>query len=316
MAVRKTKDVAKSTNDILPEVSIPTQQNDSQPNTHEVQQELEQKTAKQTTFTLQGFKEAAKARTLDIVERPGVVAAVADGNGEVGETKEDVDVNFISASGMARDVKFDHEIFNEKFYSFKLDVERSSGAVDSLYVLTSERTLGAFPIEGCFVEVIGRISSHSIKFGDIPRLLIAVFARDIKPGEVHGKNEVHIVGTISREATPRVTPKGRDIADFTIETHRRYGKRDLVPAIAWGRTAKWFGTLPVGSRIDISGRLQSREYTKYYDEFDEYGVQKVEVRTIYEVSVSRVAVIRKPTSAELAKAQAAIEQSPEEVPDI
>ena len=85
-----------------------------------------------------------------------------------------------------------------------------------------------------------------------------------------------------RFPTLRRTPLGREICDLILAVNRRYGRADYLPCIAWGAIAQQTAILPVGSRLTVEGRVQSRGYTKTVD-----GVGQE--RTAYEVSIMRPA---------------------------
>lgn len=63
-----------------------------------------------------------------------------------------------------------------------------------------------------------------------------------------------------------------------LAVNRAYGKSDYIPCICWGRNARYAGNLTVGSRIQLRGRIQSREYQK------RIGEGKVVDKIAYEVS--------------------------------
>lgn len=65
-----------------------------------------------------------------------------------------------------------------------------------------------------------------------------------------------------------------------IAVNRTYGKSDYIPSIAWGRNASYISELNVGTKISITGRIQSRAYHKKVDE--ETTIDKI----AYEVSIS------------------------------
>lgn len=67
-----------------------------------------------------------------------------------------------------------------------------------------------------------------------------------------------------------------------IAVNRPYNKSDYIPAIAWGRNARFSEKLSVGDHIRVWGRIQSREYQKKLGEGEV--VQKI----AYEVSVSKM----------------------------
>jgi len=55
-----------------------------------------------------------------------------------------------------------------------------------------------------------------------------------------------------------------------------------LPCIAWGRNAKYVSELTVGTKVNIVGRIQSREYQKH----NESG--EVLTRVAYEVSINKI----------------------------
>jgi single-stranded DNA-binding protein len=61
-----------------------------------------------------------------------------------------------------------------------------------------------------------------------------------------------------------------------------YNKSDYIPCIAWGRNAVYAGGLSVGTKIRVSGRMQSREYKKRLENGE------LVTKTAYEVSISRM----------------------------
>ena len=94
-------------------------------------------------------------------------------------------------------------------------------------------------------------------------------------------NMLFLDGYICREPVYRTTPLGREITDLLIAINRPYGKSDYIPCIAWGRTAQWASRLEVGNRVQLYGRIQSREYKK-----------QGEVRVAYEISILRMKEVK------------------------
>ena len=92
-------------------------------------------------------------------------------------------------------------------------------------------------------------------------------------------------GYICKEPVYRTTPLGREIADVLLAVNRAYGKSDYIPCICWGRNARYAGNLSVGSRIQLWGRIQSREYQK------RVGENNVVSRVAYEISVNKMEYI-------------------------
>ena len=97
-------------------------------------------------------------------------------------------------------------------------------------------------------------------------------------------NEVKLIGYLCKQPTYRTTPFGREITDLLIAVNRTYNKSDYIPCIAWGRNAKYSSYLNVGDKVNISGRIQSREYQKKISE------DEVEAKTAYEVSTSKISL--------------------------
>jgi single-stranded DNA-binding protein len=90
-------------------------------------------------------------------------------------------------------------------------------------------------------------------------------------------------GYICKPPVYRTTPFNREIADLLVAVNRSYNKSDYIPAIAWGRNARFVRGLNVGDRVALSGRIQSRIYQK--KQADESLVEM----TAYEVSISKLA---------------------------
>ena len=84
------------------------------------------------------------------------------------------------------------------------------------------------------------------------------------------------------KATIEKAVENRNMGDLILAVNRRYGRADYLPCIAWGAIAQQTARLPVGSRLTVEGRVQSRGYTKTVD-----GVGQE--RTAYEVSIMRPA---------------------------
>ncbi len=80
----------------------------------------------------------------------------------------------------------------------------------------------------------------------------------------------------------RKTSLGREITDLLVAINRPYNKSDYIPAIVWGRNAKFAKNLAVGERIQVSGRIQSRSYEKKMENGESQS------RVAYEVSISKI----------------------------
>lgn len=186
--------------------------------------------------------------------------------------------------------ELNHKTYGENFYGFRLSCSRKSTEKDMLPIIVSDRLVEIKDLQvDKRISVKGQVRTFNKHISDDKRkLLIMVFARDVREVEEESEsapefnNNVKLSGYICKPPVYRVTPKGREIADVLIAVNRTYGKSDYIPCITWGRNARYTGNLDVGTRVDVEGRLQSREYTKKLDDDTE------EIRTAYEISVSRI----------------------------
>ena len=182
-------------------------------------------------------------------------------------------------------LEFSHEMYGEKFYTFDLEVMRLSDSKDILSITVSDRLITNMSLEiGTEIIVEGQLRSYNKFVDGSNKLILTVFARDIKPCEEKSKkpNEMFLDGYICKERIYRTTPFGREIADVLLAVNRAYNKSDYIPTIAWGRNSRFCQTLEVGDNIRIWGRLQSREYQKKVS--DNEIVKKI----AYEVSISKM----------------------------
>ena len=194
---------------------------------------------------------------------------------------------------------YSHEIYGEKFYIFDLEVPRLSSAVDVIPITVSERLLTSLNLEiGKKLSIEGQFRSYNSYQNERNKLVLTVFAKDIifeddidersKEDEevnLEVSNEVVLIGHICKKPIYRKTPFGREIADLLLAVNRAYSKSDYIPAIAWGRNARFCDHLEVVSQVKAVVRVQSRKYEKKYED------GTVVERVAYEVSISSLEVI-------------------------
>ncbi len=173
---------------------------------------------------------------------------------------------------------FSHENHGKKFYRFTLAVPRLSGNVDTLPVIAEEQVLCSMDLSGGeMLTVTGQIRSHNYRQGGARHLLIFVFANSIVCEDGEPINDVSVEGPLCKEPIYRRTPLGREICDVMLAVPRAFKRADYLPCILWGRTASEVSLCHTRDHIHISGRLQSRTYTKLTPE-------GTEERTAYEIS--------------------------------
>ena len=188
---------------------------------------------------------------------------------------------------IASEFEFSHEVFGEGFYMLELLVKRLSDSFDRIPVMISERLIDVTKdYRGEFIQISGQFRSYNRHEEKKNRLVLSVFAREAVFAEATDdkikSNQIFLDGFICKPPVYRKTPLGREIADMLVAVNRPYGKSDYIPCISWGRNARFAANFEVGSRVQIWGRIQSREYMKKISE------EQAEKRVAYEVSVSKL----------------------------
>ena len=160
-----------------------------------------------------------------------------------------------------------------------LVVRRLSGAEDRLNVMATQQQLSGLTLrQEEPLSVRGEVRTFNNRSGVGNRLVVSVFARELCQRAGEDENLLELSGTICKPPTLRTTPLGRTICDMILAVNRRYGRADYLPCIAWGSLAHHCGSLSVGDPLHLTGRLQSRTYTKLLE-------GHAEERTAFEVSI-------------------------------
>lgn len=190
--------------------------------------------------------------------------------------------------------EFSHEVYGEGFYTAMLASERLSGTKDTIPIMVSERLVDVKAgWAGRLVRVLGQLRSYNKHEGERNHLILSVFAREFEeikfeheePGSGNNENRVSLDSYICKEPVYRKTLLGREITNILLVVNRKYGKSDYIPMICWGRNAVYASGLEIGTRLQIEGRMQSRECKKKISETEG------ETRTAYEVSISKMETV-------------------------
>ena len=182
------------------------------------------------------------------------------------------------------DKVFSHEVYGEGFYEMTVAVKRLSGQIDYLPITISERLIEKEKLSlGASLSAIGQFRSYNKIVEGKSKLMLTVFIRELV-GENFSQNPNNVVlsGYVCKPPTYRTTPFNREICDVLVAVNRAYNKSDYIPCIVWGRNARFVRNIPVGEKIALVGRIQSREYQKRTE-------TDVKTMTAYEVSVSKIA---------------------------
>lgn len=195
---------------------------------------------------------------------------------------EQMQNNVVHLSGqIASELEFSHEIMDEKFYDFTIAVQRLSGQKDFVPVTVSERIIGENNFEiGNLIGLIGQFRSYNKIVENHSKLVLKVFVRELCDYDEQLPNSIEIEGYVCKPPIYRTTPFKRELCDLLVAVNRAYNKSDYIPAIAWGRNARFASTFSVGNKVRLVGRIQSRPYQKQLESGE------VEERVAYEVSVS------------------------------
>lgn len=179
---------------------------------------------------------------------------------------------------------FSHELYGEGFYEFTLRVPRLSEQSDVIPITISERLLGEKNlVKGTKISFYGQFRSFNKLVGEKSKLMLTVFVRDfLDEDEEANPNVTELTGYVCKQPMYRTTPFNREICDFLIAVNRAYDKSDYIPCIAWGRNARFVKEMAVGQKLSLSGRIQSREYTKKLPDGSS------EIRVAYELSVNKI----------------------------
>ena len=176
---------------------------------------------------------------------------------------------------------FSHEVLGEKFFDMVVAVKRLSDHEDEIPVTVSDRLMRDASLDvGDAVGVSGQLRSYNKQAEGRSKLVLRVFARELDDGICDTPNRIELEGYVCKPPVYRVTPFKREICDMLLAVNRAYNKSDYIPAIAWGRNAKYAGEFAVGDKVAVTGRIQSRTYEKVLPD------GSTEERVAYEVSVS------------------------------
>ncbi len=176
--------------------------------------------------------------------------------------------------------RYSHSSRGQDFYLLPLRVRRLSGVEDRLNLTLRRELLPAVEAGGGKLAVTGELRSFNNHRGNGPKLVLTVFVRELEGWDGEDQNLVRLQGALCRPPKLRCTPLGREIADLMLAVNRRCGRSDYLPCICWGTLARRAQRWDTGQRLQLEGRLQSREYTKITEAGSE-------IRTAFEVSAAR-----------------------------
>lgn len=178
--------------------------------------------------------------------------------------------------------------FDEKnFYRSRIRVMRTSGVNDFVpFIIPEDLVPNVSAKEKC-VEVRGNI--HSRDYFEDGKHHLDVYVYPYKVKIVDNTFELSVSMNTNKvllnasviKSNNRKTPFGRNITDLLVRVMRGENckRLDIIPCIAWGRTAERVKDIKAGEFLQIEGRFQSRTYTKMRNNGER------ELHETYEISV-------------------------------
>ena len=196
--------------------------------------------------------------------------------------------NYVFLQGqIGSPIEYSHDLYDERFYEFTLKVPRLSEQLDELPITVSQSLVEGLR-EGDKIALTGQFRSFNRPDGERSRLILSVFAREILPVKDNvNPNTAQLTGYICKPPVYRTTPFNREICDVLLAVNRAYSKSDYIPCIAWGKNARLIKDADVGQKLEVTGRIQSRGYTKRLPDGSS------QLRTAYEFSIGNVEFVAK-----------------------
>lgn len=189
---------------------------------------------------------------------------------------------------MMEDFHYSHTVKEQKFYQGQLAIPRISGVLDFISLIVSEEMINTKKShKGEFIAVTGEFRSCHKYYNGKSHVVLYLSASDLRivtDKDVYAQNRIYLDGYICKTSNYRTTKIGCSLIDGIVAVNRTGGKSDYLPCIFWNRHADEIMNMPIGTHIRLTGRIQSRTYTK---------IEKEEMKThlVYEVSIKEMEVI-------------------------
>ena len=169
------------------------------------------------------------------------------------------------------------EVNGKEYKSITVIAKRLGGYEDEVEVLVD---INQQPFDtGTRVRVVGFLFAYYLD-GHIRVCLYSLGIIRVKT--LNDKNLIMCAGTVTRPPVLRKSPAGKTICELMIAVNNELNEMhsSYIPCIAWNNVAESASNLPIGTKILIAGRLQSRKYVKQFSDTES------ETRTAKELSVN------------------------------
>ena len=191
------------------------------------------------------------------------------------------------------ELEFCHQIRDERYFETVVAVKRNSKIEDIIPVIISERLIGTWQIkqsnEGKWGDVAGEFLSYK-RIGEDGKnhLKLFLYVKGIKIYEeenfmppVPTNNLIYLSGYVCKKPVYRKTSFEKDITDLIIGVSNKELKLySCIPCISFYGEALKTAKYEEGDKVELYGRMQSRDYFKQSRENSREG----EIRTAYEIS--------------------------------
>lgn len=179
---------------------------------------------------------------------------------------------------------YEFSIGDKSYYYMTISARRLSGTED-LVPCYIEDSKVAYIRRFDYVEVIGHIrTKHVADSTGVNHTKVYIEVHEVNPYTCD-KNKVDFIAHKYADIEIRLTPRGYRVSDTRVINNLPNRIENLIPILLWGKNTDRFADVPLNSMVGITGRFQSREYDKLYEDGTE------EKKTAYEVSVSRFEVL-------------------------
>lgn len=179
---------------------------------------------------------------------------------------------------------YEFSIGDKSYYYMTISARRLSGTED-LVPCYIEDSKVAYIRRFDYVEVTGYIrTKHVMDSMGKNHTKVYIEVHEVNPYTCD-KNKVDFITHKFADVEIRATPRGYRVCDTRVINNLPNRIGNLIPILLWSNNAELFARVPLNSIVGISGRFQSREYSKLYED----GTERK--KTAYEISVSRFKVL-------------------------
>lgn len=168
-------------------------------------------------------------------------------------------------------VVMDAPTWAQKVYEAVLEYRRPSGTKDKFFVQFPGQAAGTKKAllnikKGKEVLIGGEVRTQNMDNPEPhePRVKICIYAKVIAVNDppADPQNEVKLCGHICKDPRVATARFGKiAVTSFIVAVNSHHGA-DYIPCVCWRNVAEAAAKLKVGAYVEITGRMQSREYKK------------------------------------------------------